>query len=286
VAGETEKAAFGGGVAVITGAGSGIGEGLARHAALDLGMTVVLADIDGDAIRSLADELESKGGRTLAVPTDVADPASLDRLAEASYGITGDVRVLVNNAGIEQFGYVWDTPVANWERIVDINVSGVFHGIRSFLPRMIEAKASPTRYVLNLSSVGGVSAAPLQAPYIMSKHAVLSLTECLYLEVELAKADIRVCAVLPGVVVTNIFQSAGGVDAGAGVAAAEDQRAAMMKVRETGMTAVAAAETIFRQAAEGEFYILTQPDMIRASMARRAEQLLERRAPRARSVPR
>src|SRR4051794_8220531 len=199
---EKEVAAFGDGGIVITGAGSGIGEGLARYAALNLGMTVVLADVNADAIRSLADEFESKGGRALAVPTDVTDPAALDRLAEASYGITGDVRVLVNNAGIEQFGYLWDTPVANWKRVVDINITGVFHGIRSFLPRMLAANDAPARYVLNLSSMGGVSAAPLQAPYIMSKHAVLSLTECLYLEVAQMQADTRVCAVLPGVVVT------------------------------------------------------------------------------------
>jgi NAD(P)-dependent dehydrogenase (short-subunit alcohol dehydrogenase family) len=278
---ENELAAFSGGVGVITGAGSGIGEGLARYAATTLGMTVVLADINAEAIRSLAKELTSKGAQVVAVPTDVRDPGSLERLAETSFEISGDVRLLVNNAGIEQFGYLWDTPVENWDRLVAINVSGAFYGIRAFLPRMIAAEASPTRYVLNVSSVGGVSAAPLQAPYIMSKHAVLSLAECLYLEVELVKADIRVAAVLPGVVVTNIFESAGGVESDADVTAAEEQRAAMVKVREGGMSALAAAETIFSQAADGEFFILTQPEMIGAAMSRRANRLLDRRPPSA-----
>jgi NAD(P)-dependent dehydrogenase (short-subunit alcohol dehydrogenase family) len=284
--GEKELTAFGGGVAVVTGAGSGIGEGLARYAATSLGMTVVLADINAEAINALAEELISEGARAVAVPTDVRHPDSVERLADASFDISGDVRLLVNNAGVEQFGYLWDTPVENWDRLVAINISGVFYGIRAFLPRMIAANDSPTKYVLNLSSLGGVGAAPLQAPYIMSKHAVLSITECLYLEVELVKADIRVAAVLPGVVVTNIFQSARGVDGSADVTAAEDQRAAMMEVREGGMTVLAAAETIFSQAADGEFFILTQPEMIGAAMARRADQLRDRHPPRRRTAPR
>ena len=276
---EKEIAAFGGGVGVITGAGSGIGEGLARYAAITLGMTVVLADINVEAIESLAEELSAQGARVVAVPTDVRDPDALERLAEASFAIAGDVRLLVNNAGIEQFGYLWDTPVENWDRLVAINISGQFYGVRAFLPRMIEAKTTSAKYVLNVSSVGGVSAVPLQAPYIMSKHAVLAITECLRLEVQLVEADIRVAAVLPGIVVTNIFESAGGVDSGAGAAIAEDQRAAMIEVRAGGISILDAAETIFSQAADGEFYIMTQPELVGGAMTRRAEQLRDRRAP-------
>jgi len=165
---------FSGGVAVITGAGAGIGAGLASHAAT-LGMTVVLADIDGDAIAALRDGLPG----AVAVVCDVRDPAAVQELADRTYRDVGPVRLLVNNAGVEQFGYLWDTPVANWQRVVDINVSGVFHGVRAFLPKMMGIDEQA--WVWNLSSVGGVLAIPLQAPYIMSKHAVLALTECLYL---------------------------------------------------------------------------------------------------------
>ncbi|MGE2690919.1 SDR family oxidoreductase [Mycolicibacterium pulveris] len=267
------RATFGGGVAVITGAGNGIGAGLARHAAA-LGMTVVLVDVDAEAIAALGRELPG----SVAVVCDVRDPDALESLAAQVYSDVGPVRLLVNNAGVEQFGYLWDTPVANWDRLVDINVSGVFYGIRAFLPRMFAAGAPA--WVWNLSSIGGVVAVPLQTPYIMSKHAVLALTECLRLEVELAgHADrIHVQAVLPGAVRSNIFEAAGGVDGG-DVEAAESQRAAMLDIKAEAMDPLEAARVVFDQSAAGEFYLLTQPDYVGNAMAERAEVLAQRRAP-------
>jgi NADP-dependent 3-hydroxy acid dehydrogenase YdfG len=271
----TARDTFGGGVAVITGAGAGIGAGLARHAAR-LGMTVVLADIDAKAVAALRDELTAQVA--VDVVCDVRDPEAVHALAEGTYRDVGPVRLLVNNAGVEQFGYLWDTPVENWNRLVDINISGVFHGVRAFLPRML-ATGEPA-WVWNLSSIGGVAVVPLQAPYIMSKHAVLALTECLRLEVQLAGHDdhIQVQAVLPGAVVSNIFESAGGVDGG-DVAAAESQRSAMLDIKAEAMDPAAAAEAVFDQAAEGRFYLLTQPDYVGAAMAERAEVLVSQRPP-------
>ncbi|MCZ8381246.1 SDR family NAD(P)-dependent oxidoreductase [Mycobacterium sp. CPCC 205372] len=267
---------FSGGVAVITGAGAGIGAGLARHAAR-LGMTVILADIDGDAIAALRDELTAQGVHALAVVCDVTDFDAVQELAARTYRDAGPVRLLVNNAGVEQFGFLWDTPVANWQRLVDINISGVFNGIRAFLPHMIAA-GSPA-WVWNLSSIGGVAVVPLQAPYIMSKHAVLALTECLALETQLARHDhIHVQAVLPGAVVSNIFESAGGVSDG-DIGAAEAQRSAMLDIKAEAMDPVAAAEVVFEQSAEGRFYLLTQPEYVGSAMAERADVLTSQRAP-------
>ena len=276
----TARKTFGDGVAVITGAGAGIGAGLARHAA-QLGMTVVLADIDADAIATLRDELIGAGSVAVDAVCDVRDPEAVSALAERVYRDIGPVRLLVNNAGVEQFGYLWDTPVENWNRLVDINISGVFHGVRAFLPLMIDT--GEPAWVWNLSSIGGVAVVPLQAPYIMSKHAVLALTECLRLEVELAGHDhIHVQAVLPGAVVSNIFESAGGVADG-DVGAAESQRAAMLDIKAEAMDPLAAAEAVFDQAAEGRFYLLTQPDYVGSAMAERANVLASQQAPRLRT---
>ena len=272
----TARDTFGGGVAVITGAGAGIGAGLSRYAA-KLGMTVVLADIDASAAATLREELCAAGAFAVDTVCDVRDPEAVQELADRTYRDVGPVRLLVNNAGIEQFGYLWDTPVDNWNRVVDINISGVFHGVRAFLPKMI-ATATPA-WVWNLSSIGGVAAVPLQAPYIMTKHAVLALTECLRLEVELAGHNhIHVQAVLPGAVVSNIFEAAGGVADG-DVDAAEGQRAAMLDIKADAMDPLAAAEVVFDQAAAGRFYLLTQPDYVGSAMAERAEILASQRPP-------
>jgi len=268
---------FGGGVAVITGAGAGIGAGLARYAATELGMTAVLTDIDDRAISALRGELEDGGARALGVPCDVRDPEALEHLAERTLAEAGPVTLLVNNAGIEQFGYLWDTPVTNWQRLVDVNISGVFHAVKAFVPRMM---AEPRQsWVWNLSSVGGVCASPLQAPYIMSKHAVLALTECLHQEVELAghTDHVHVQAVLPGAVASDIFESAPAVEDG-DIHAAEGHRAAMLRIRAGATDPVDAARVFFDQAAEGEFYLRSQP-FVADAMAARAEVLVRRRAP-------
>ncbi len=270
---------FSGGIAVITGAGSGIGAGLARHAT-QLGMTVILADVDAEAIAALRDEICASGGSAVAVVCDVRDPDAMQELADRTYRDVGPVRLLVNNAGVEQFGYLWDTPVANWQRVVDINISGVFHGVRAFLPKMMATDEHA--WVWNLSSVGAVLAIPLQGPYIVSKHAVLALTECLRLDVESAGHGhhIHVQAVLPGAVVSNIFESAGGVDpsAASDAAIADQQRSAMLAVKDRAMDAMTAAATIFEQAAEGRFYLLTEPSVTDA-MAERADVLASQRPP-------
>ncbi|WP_158166822.1 SDR family NAD(P)-dependent oxidoreductase [Mycolicibacterium smegmatis] len=276
---------FGGGVAVITGAGAGIGAGLARYAHR-LGMTVVLADVDEAAAAALRDELRADGGTAVAEKCDVRDPDAVADLADRTYRDVGPVRLLVNNAGVEQFGYLWDTPVANWNRVMDINVSGVFHGVRAFLPKMM-AHGSPA-WVWNLSSIGGVAAVPLQAPYIISKHAVLALTECLRLEVQLAGHDdhVHVQAVLPGAVKSNIFEAAGGVDSGqdgADVNAAESQREAMLDIKAAAMDPIDAAEAIFEQSARGAFYLLTQPEYVGSAMAERAQVLISQVPPQLRT---
>jgi NAD(P)-dependent dehydrogenase (short-subunit alcohol dehydrogenase family) len=242
-------------------------------------MTVVLADVDVDAIAALRAELRAAGGAALDVVCDVRDPDALQELAERTYRDVGPVRLLVNNAGVEQFGFLWDTPIANWQRVVDINVSGVFFGVRAFLPKMMATDEQA--WVWNLSSVGGVVAIPLQAPYIISKHAVLALTECLYLDVKSAGHDhhIHVQAVLPGAVVSNIFESAGGVESNSGdVAAAEEQRAVMLQVKASAMDPLAAAETVFEQAADGRFYLLTQQS-VGSAMKERANVLAAQRHP-------
>ena len=262
---------------MITGAGSGIGAGLARYAQR-LGMTTVLADIDADAVAAVREELIDAGGTAIDLVCDVRDADAVQALADRVVDEVGPVRLLVNNAGIEQFGYLWDTPVANWNRVMDINVTGVFHGVRAFLPAMMQA--DEPSWVWNMSSIGGVSTVALQAPYIVSKHAVLALTECLRVEVEMAGQADHICvqAVLPGPVQSNIFTAAGGV---AGSDASASERDAMVSI--IAMDPLSAAQAIFEQSAAGGFYLSTHPEQVQASMADRGRALTNRATPKLRA---
>ncbi|MEU6658824.1 SDR family NAD(P)-dependent oxidoreductase [Streptomyces sp. NPDC046821] len=267
---------FAGGVLAVTGGGSGVGEGLARYAA-SLGMAVAIADVDIAAADAVAASLVEAGGKAMARKVDVRDLSAVEAFADEVYAELGPVTLAINNAGVEQFGYVWDTPADNWHRLLDINVTGVFNGVKAFVPRMQRAGV-PAR-IWNLSSMGGVSVGPRQAPYIVSKHAVLALTECLKLDLETAGIDISVAAILPGPVASKIFESAGGVESG-DHSASEAEREAMLQVKAVSMSALEAAEVVFAQGAAGDFYLLTHPDMVGGAMAVRAEQLRTRSAPR------
>jgi len=264
----TTNTVLGGGVAVITGAAGGIGEGLARVAA-ERGMRLVLADINADRLHDVADALAATGSEVIAITTDVRDPAALDHLADATYEHFGEVRLLINNAGIEALGFTWELSAEQWNRVIDINVLGVIHGVRAFAGRMVAA--GKPAFISNVSSIGGLSMMPVQTPYIMSKHAVLSFSECLYLEMEQAKAPIRVSAVLPGPVATRIFEDAPG---GSNPDSIAFHRAAMSAaLSQQGMTPIEAARLILDQIAAGKFWVSPHPEMMAESANRRAAHL-------------
>jgi NAD(P)-dependent dehydrogenase (short-subunit alcohol dehydrogenase family) len=264
----TPQAAFAGGVAVITGAGSGIGAALARHAA-GLGMQVALADIDAAAITALAAEL---GPDALAIPTDVRSADAMLALAAAVRARWGSVRLLVNCAGIETLGNSWDIAPARWQATMDINVMGAIHGVHAFVPAML-ATGEPA-FVANVASVGAFGQMPMQAAYIISKHALQAFTETLALEIGLTGKPIHVASVIPGAVATAIFDSANQGDA-----SAERHRAIMQAMLAVSMAPADAARIIFDGLAARDFFIMTHPDDARAIIAGRINFLSKLAAP-------
>ncbi|WP_433347347.1 SDR family NAD(P)-dependent oxidoreductase [Microtetraspora malaysiensis] len=261
---------FGSGTAVVTGGGSGIGEGLVRHLAA-LGMTVVTADIDADSARAVADDLSAQGLSAVPYQVDVTDAEAVEAMAAQLFRAYGTIDLLVNNAGVENAGLIWEVDPERWERLMAINVGGVFHGLRSFVPRMIEA-GSPS-VIVNMSSVGGVSSAALQAPYIVSKHAVLALTECLHQEVALVGAPIQVSVVLPHAVRSRIFSSARR-DAPTGNAMANQMFDVLQQANDTiALDPRDAAEHMIEAVARGDFWVFSHDDLGKAAVDRRAAQL-------------
>ncbi|MGI8311950.1 SDR family NAD(P)-dependent oxidoreductase [Saccharopolyspora hattusasensis] len=186
--------------AVVTGAGSGIGRALAGGFAAR-GMALALADVDEPALAETARQIRAAGADVLEVPTDVRDPGAVDRLAARTVAEYGAVHVVCNNAGVSRMGRSWEIPLAEWHWVLEVNMWGVVHGMRSFVPHLLE---QPEAHVVNTSSIGGLVSAPFIAPYTAAKHAVVGLSKSLRLELADRAPHVGVTVLCPGAVVTAI----------------------------------------------------------------------------------
>jgi len=194
-------------VAVVTGGGSGIGEALCRHSAA-LGMKVVIADVDAAAAERVRDSLANEGHVVIAARVDVSQPLEVEELAALAYRTYGSVHFLCNNAGIVPGGRhqaVWEFPLEDWHWAFDVNVMGVVHGLRSFVPRMLVQNTES--HIVNTASVAGFVSGSGSAVYSASKHAVVRVSEALYASVREQRAPIGVTVLCPGVVSTRIYDS-------------------------------------------------------------------------------
>lgn len=196
---------FTGKVAVVTGAASGIGLALAQRFAGE-GMRVVLADVERDELDTAAEALAAQHGAdgVLAVPTDVRDEQAVDALADTAFERFGAVHVLCNNAGVGVGGLSWTVPADRWRWIVDVNLLAVAHGIRAFVPRMIEQGEG---HVVNTASAAGILTGPGMAPYYATKHAVVAMSESLFFELRFVGAGVGVSVLCPEWVRTRIADS-------------------------------------------------------------------------------
>jgi NAD(P)-dependent dehydrogenase (short-subunit alcohol dehydrogenase family) len=190
-------------VAVVTGAGSGMGKAFAQRFAAE-GMKVVAADIQPDALAATVGEIEAAGHQVVGVHVDVASAESVRRLADEAYSRFGAVHVLCNNAGVEGYldGAIWEATDRDWEWTVGVNFWSVVHGIRSFVPRML-AGGEPGHVVNTCSMTSIVAAGNL---YSVTKQAVLALTELLDADLRQRGAPIGVTALFPGTIATNLFR--------------------------------------------------------------------------------
>ncbi len=191
-------------VAVITGAASGIGRGMVERFVTE-GMAVVLADIEEAPLAKLETDLRAKGANVLAVRTDVSNANDVENLAVQTYNAYGAVHILCNNAGVVCSRPIWEHTIADWEWVLGVNLWGVIHGIRAFVPRMLAQETEC--HIVNTASILGLIRAPGEGIYKVSKHGVVALSETLADELAQKGSQIQVHVLCPGWVRTGILDS-------------------------------------------------------------------------------
>jgi NAD(P)-dependent dehydrogenase (short-subunit alcohol dehydrogenase family) len=260
---------FKGKTAVLTGAGSGFGLECARIGA-KLGMNLVLVDVQQDALDKAAAEMTAQGAQVLARKVDVANAQAMEQLTADVKARFGAPHFVFNNAGVGAGGLVWENSVADWEWVLGVNVWGVVHGVRLFTPMMLEAaKADPAYqgHIVNTASMAGLLTPPNMGIYNVSKHAVVSLTETLYQDLQLVSDQVSASVLCPYFVPTGISQSHRNRPADL---AAEKPTASQLigqaqsdkAVGSGKVSAADVAQKVFDAVASGQFYIYSHPQAL------------------------
>ena len=273
-------------VAVITGGASGLGREFANTAA-QLGMKLVLADVQEDALDKAVAELEGQGAQVLAMLCDVRKSEQVQALADATMASFGAVHLLFNNAGVGSGGLIWENSEADWDWVIGVNVYGVIHGVRIFTRLMLECAKSDPAYeghIVNTASMAGLLNAPTMGVYNVSKHAVVSLSETLYHDLKLVDAPIGASVLCPYFVPTGISQSHRNrpADVAMQSAATPSQMAAQamtVKAVESGKVSAAdVSQLTFESIRDGQFYIYSHPGAL-GGVAERMNDIVQQRNP-------
>lgn len=188
-------------VAVVTGAASGIGLAMAERFGAE-GMRVVLADIEADALRKIASQMRADGHDVSSIRVDVSNAAEIQELADFTLNKYGEVHIICNNAGVGMGGALWEHTVKDWEWLLGVNLWGVIHGIRTFVPIMM--RQATECHIVNTASAAGLDARPWLGMYSASKYAVVAISEALRQELAMTGARIGVSVLCPAVVNTRI----------------------------------------------------------------------------------
>ena len=267
-------------VAVITGAASGIGRALADRCVQE-GMKAVLADVEAEPLATAEASLKASGATVLAVQTDVSQARDVEALAQKTMEAFGAVHVLCNNAGVGTEAAVWESTLAEWEWIVGVNLWGVVHGVRVFVPLMLAQDAEC--HIVNTASTAGLISGPGLGAYKVTKHGVVTLSETLHHELAERGAKVKVSVLCPGIVNTRIMESARNrpgdlAPTGPRGPASEERWEALRRLVPAGMPAAQVADAVFEALRKDRFYILTHPEG-KEAVRTRMEDILQERNP-------
>ncbi len=270
-------------VAVITGAASGIGRAIAERCAQE-GMKVVLAGINEANLAQVEQDLKATGATVLSTRTDVSKASEIEKLAQKTLNAFGAVHLLFNNAGVTAGTTIWESTLADWGWVMGVNLWGVIHGIRIFVPIML--KQENECHIVNTASLTGLISGSGAGVYKVTKHGVVSLSETLSCELAEQGAKIKGSVLCPAFVNTRIIDS--GRNRPAELRNAphsepmspeiEARRQALRQAVRTGMAPEQVAEHVFDAIRNERFYILTHPDL-KPRIQKRMEDILQERNP-------
>jgi len=269
-------------VAVITGAASGIGRGIAERCAQE-GMKLVLADVEATALAQTEQELQSTGATTIAVRTDVSKAKDVEELAQKTLRAFGAVHLLVNNAGVGGGTTIWDSTLADWEWVLGVNLWGVIHGVRTFVPIMLDQNTEC--HIINTASIAGLISGSGLGVYKVTKHGVVTLSETLACELAERNAKIKVSVLCPMWVKTRILEADRNRPAELQNVASQSMKPedealfeSINQAVQTGISPKAVADHAFDAIRTERFYILTHPES-KALVRRRMHDILHDRSP-------
>lgn len=275
---------FQGRTAVITGAASGFGLETARIAARE-GMNVVMADVQADALDAAATEIAGLGAQLLKQRVDVSKAAEVEALAAATLARFGAPHFVFNNAGVGAGGLIWETTLRDWEWVLGVNVMGVVHGVRAFVPAMLAAARADALYeghVVNTASMAGLLNPPNMGVYNVSKHAVVSLSETLYQDLSLVTDQISASVLCPYFVATGISHSERNRPQAQDAPLTRSQQiqqAMIQKAVGAGkVSAAQVAQFVFDALRERRFYVFSHPHALN-NVRTRMEDILGVRNP-------
>ena len=279
--------AFKGKTAVLTGAGSGFGLECARIGAR-LGMNLVLAEVQQDALDRATAEMRAAGAQVLPYQLDVSNGAQVEALGQATQERFGAPHLVFNNAGVGAGGLIWENTLQDWEWVLGVNLMGVAHGVRVFTPMMLQAAAADPAWrghIVNTASMAGLVNAPNMGIYNVSKHAVVALSETLYRDLALVTDQIGASVLCPFFVPTGISQSQRNRPQDLSNVGVKPTRSQLinqaMSDKAVGSGKVSAAEVaqkVFDAVAANQFYIFSHPQAL-VSVQTRLEDIMQARNP-------
>jgi NAD(P)-dependent dehydrogenase (short-subunit alcohol dehydrogenase family) len=271
-------------VAVITGGASGIGFATAERLAAE-GMKIVIADVEPGALEAAVKKLESGGAAVLGVRTDVSKADEVERLAQKTLERFGSVHVVFNNAGVAVTGEAWENSLADWEWVLGVNLWGVIHGIRTFVPILL--RQNEPAHVVSTASMAGLTSNPGMAVYNVTKHAVVTLSETLHHDLALRGSPVKASVLCPGFINTRIMDSARNRQSDAKHDPPTPEASALgasieLALREgikQGYAPSHVAERVFEAIRDERFYVFAAQPEILAAVKQRLDEVAAQKNP-------